>query len=610
MATKYLFILSMLWAFSTNALAQADSVTISLTYPHNEAKAVFLAGSFNNWTPETHPFKKVEQGWEIDFRLPDGYYYYKIVADGNWQPDPTHDWKINDGGSGFNSILKVGEPPVPKRMKREVALNKELLPKPILTDHPQWANLYYVAWEMAWDKIGFGTPQNGFVESYMDEGFNELIYQWDLCFITSFGIYGRNLFPAMPSLDNFYLKQREDGYIQRVYWETNGQPAHEPTKEEPMTNPPLFAWVEWRYYQISGDDSRLKRVLPVLVKYFNWIEQNCKSNDGTGLYYTTELGSGMDNTPRHGVGQAAWVDFSTQQALAAFYISKIATVVKDKDTEVSFSNKHKELSTLINQYCWNQETGFYHDLKEKGGHSPTKHIGAFWPLLAQVADNEKSAALLEHLQNREEFWRAHLVPSLSADDPEFDFMGHYWKGGVWAPTNYMVVKGLEKIGQYDLAQQIAMNHVHNMMYIHQARWPNSNKIAFEERYEDGYQTIWECYAPDRILPATRWDNTFYSRQDFVGWSGLGPIAMLIENILGFEINGAENTVTWRINRTDLHGIENIQLKDQQVTLLCQPEEHKLTLKTECTKPFKLKVMWNEKTYDLKVKSGKREIVIK
>jgi len=33
---------------------------------------------------------------------------------------------------------------------------------------------------------------------------------------------------------------------------------------------------------------------------------------------------------------------------------------------------------------------------------------------------------------------------------------------------------------------------------------------------------------------------FIPRQDFVGWSGVGPIALLIENILGIQLNGLEN----------------------------------------------------------------------
>jgi hypothetical protein len=138
----------------------------------------------------------------------------------------------------------------------------------------------------------------------MDEGFNELIYQWDSCFMTAFAVYAREVFPVMASLDNFYDKQREDGYIQRVYWEKDGSLVNAPTSDEPMVNPPLFAWMEWRCYQITGDSSRIRRVLPVLTSYDEWLTHNCRSDKNRDLYYISMLGSGMDNTPRPGCGKS------------------------------------------------------------------------------------------------------------------------------------------------------------------------------------------------------------------------------------------------------------------------------------------------------------------
>jgi hypothetical protein len=150
---------------------------------------------------------------------------------------------------------------------------------------------------MAWQKIQHGTAENGFAKSYMDEGFNELIYQWDSCFMTAFAVYAREVFPVMASLDNFYDKQREDGYIQRVYWEKDGSLVNAPTSDEPMVNPPLFAWMEWRYYQITGDSSRIRRVLPVLTSYDEWLTHNCRS-DKTGTYTIFPCSAAVWTIPR------------------------------------------------------------------------------------------------------------------------------------------------------------------------------------------------------------------------------------------------------------------------------------------------------------------------
>ena len=220
---------------------QVDTVEVTFSSAFPEAESVFVAGSFNGWRPDLRMEKEQNGIWSASILLTPGYYYYKFVVDGNWIPDPTNPLKVNDGGDSFNSILKVGDPPRPKRKEGRLgALPVGNLPRPILDGNPEWVDLYYAAWRMAWEKISFGTPENGFVNRFMDEGFNELIFQWDTVFMTMFGMYARHLFPVMPSLDNFYRKQRDNGYIQRVYSEETGEEVGVPTKEEPMVNPPLL----------------------------------------------------------------------------------------------------------------------------------------------------------------------------------------------------------------------------------------------------------------------------------------------------------------------------------------------------------------------------------
>ena len=577
-------------------------------YQSTNANKVSIAGSFNNWSADANPLTNYGDGvWKAAIELQANYYQYKIVVDGNWIPDPKNDWKINDGGDNFNSVVKVGNPATPKRKISNRAFPKNQLPEPILGTDTQFVNLYYAAWQMAWNKIQQGTSENGFEPYYMDEGFNELIYQWDICFITSFAIYGRNVFPVMPSLDNFYKKQGSDGYIQRVYWETNGKIANEPTTDEPMLNPPLFAWIEWRYYQISGDTSRFQRVLPILTKYYEWIETNCRTEKGKGLFYITGLGSGMDNTPRKNVGKAAWIDYSAQQALAALHIAKIAEVQNNAKIQEIYLEKHAEIKTQINNLLWDNNSHFYYDLTESDTLSTTMHIGAFWTLLSKVCTKENLPFMTSHLQNPDEFWRPHLVPTLAANQPEFDKKGHYWLGSVWAPTNYMVIKGLMANNELALADSIAFNHLKHISDIYFNFKPETEKIAFNERYADNYKTLWECYSSDLNEPATRWDNTFYSRQDFVGWTGLAPISLLIENVLGFDIVGKDNLINWNIKRTDRHGIKNIQLGNQKVTLICEMIDNKPNIYIKCEKAFNLMITYKAKEYFFNITKTETEI---
>ncbi len=596
--------------FTSIIIAQTDSIPVQFSFQSKSATSVSVVGSFSGWS-NSFPMKKDTSGkWSVTLKLPEKYFYYKFIVDGNWIPDPANPSKVNDGGTSYNSILKAGNPPAPTRTKRRVYFPKENLPKPIFPSRADYIKLYYAAWEMAWQKISRGTSANGFVKEYMDEGFNEMIYQWDTCFMLAFAVYGRNIFPVMQSLDNFYGKQREDGYIQRVYSEQTGLQAGDPTENEPMINPPLFAWIELRYAVISGDTTRLPRVLPILIKYFDWIEKNTQSDSIRNLYYNSPLGSGMDNTPRPFVERGGWIDATAQHALAAKCISEIAKIVKDSRTEKYFESKSRQIFFTLQKYNWNKNKNFFFDVSSGGVQNSVQHIGAFWTLHLDSYFPGRFE-FINHLRNPKEFWRPHVVPTLSADDPNYNPRGHYWRGSVWAPTNFMVVKGLEYQQQFSLADSIAENHLQNMTKIFTLGLNNDDAVPFEERYNDGYKTIWECYSPEYASPATRWDDTFFSRQDFVGWSGLGPIALFIENILGITVNGLENKITWRIHQKEEHGIERIQLRDQLISLKTIATSRGKQILIEAEKPFLLFVNWNNSSYifDIKKKRETLDITI-
>lgn len=57
-----------------------------------EAKAVFLAGTFNGWSPESTPMAKDAEGnWSVAVDQKPGRYEYKFVVDGAWCCGPGHD---------------------------------------------------------------------------------------------------------------------------------------------------------------------------------------------------------------------------------------------------------------------------------------------------------------------------------------------------------------------------------------------------------------------------------------------------------------------------------------------------------------------------------------
>lgn len=58
----------------------------SFACPAEGAKAVFLAGSFNDWNAQSTPMTNKSSGeWTADLELAPGAYEYRFVVDGEWR---------------------------------------------------------------------------------------------------------------------------------------------------------------------------------------------------------------------------------------------------------------------------------------------------------------------------------------------------------------------------------------------------------------------------------------------------------------------------------------------------------------------------------------------
>lgn len=70
-----------------------------------------IAGTFNDWRPETTPMEQRERGhWIKQLDLPPGTYEYCLVRNGfQWIPDPRAPEQKPNPFGGHNSVLKIPE---------------------------------------------------------------------------------------------------------------------------------------------------------------------------------------------------------------------------------------------------------------------------------------------------------------------------------------------------------------------------------------------------------------------------------------------------------------------------------------------------------------------
>ena len=233
---------------------------------------------------------------------------------------------------------------------------------------------------------------------------------------------------------------------------------------------------------------------------------------------------------------------------------------------------------------WNKDLQFLCDQYADDSLSNVKGIYAYWALHTDVLSKERLDQLVAHLSDTTSFNRPHRTPSLAASNPKYKANGRYWLGGVWPGTNYMLISGLTQKGYRQLAFDIAMNHYNNVFKV----------------YNDT-GTFWEYYAPEDAKPG------FMARKDFVGWTGLPPIAVLIEYIFGIRANLQEREITLDVTLTDAYGIKKYPFGENGSIDIKVEKRSNKNVKPKVTittnEPFKLLLLWENNKKEFEIRKG-------
>ena len=425
------------------------------------------------------------------------------------------------------------------------------LPEVIVEAEPDFAEFYRLTWKLAWDHV-YESDYLPF-SPYLSEGCGvNRIWIWDSCFMGMFCRYALNSFPGRATLDNLYALLNQPN-----------APIHIHHRD----NPPLFAWIEWMYYQMDSNKERLAEVLPKLTAHYDFLENLDPTEHAddpfpqmtwkkeTGGYCWSGNPSGMDNTPR-GRGDYNsiwWVDALAQQALAARYIVKIAEVLHSDNVKQRFQAEFEQKKALLQTY-WDEKTGAFIDRYRDGnGFCRVLTPASFWPLFADCATPEQRTRQFSLLTDPRKLGGVVPFPSVSRDDPAFDPEGGYWRGSVWLPVVYMGIKALEHYGEYETAARLSLDLLRHMV----RTW---------KEYDP--HTIWECYSPTECKPATNKQQQTV-RKDFCGWSALGPVSLLIENIIGISgYDSDARSLTWNPGIPEGRlGIRNLNFGGSRIDLI-------------------------------------------
>ena len=102
-------------------------------------------------------------------------------------------------------------------------------------------------------------------------------------------------------------------------------------------------------------------------------------------------------------------------------------------------------------------------------------------------------------------------------------------------------------------------------------------------------TVWENYAPEAARPGDP------AKPDFVGWTGLPGIAVLLEEVFGLQPDVPSHTLIWDVRLLDEHGVEGYPFGAKGVLdLKCSARESALEkpiIEIRSNVPVKLRVHW-------------------
>lgn len=381
--------------------------------------------------------------------------------------------------------------------------------------------------------------ENAYVWIKFDEAFNKHAYLWDDSFISWFAIDTDPQLTAS-TLGFWYSLQIQSGenkgliprqvrpeqYAENIDLYHRKTPVLNPLLSIPLTsrginNPFILGRVEIELYRKTKNESRLSKVLPKLIDYFQWVENHKKQEyiiDGNKLisYEWSNRGSGMDNSPRcKDNPDCGYVDLIAQQAALAKDIVQIATIINQERFADEFQVKYEELVQQIQIYYFDENSGFVYDILPNGEKIVDIETLAFtWSLYAKALTKKQVDKLVnKYLINKEKFGGTPLLPSLARDSLYFSDSGNYWRGGVWPPLIWVTYVGLTENGYNSLANKLARDYLE----------------LFRQSFFY-YGSLFEYYSPREISPT----NPILSqgkepeaKSDFYGW-GVLPLKLYFE----------------------------------------------------------------------------------
>lgn len=312
---------------------------------------------------------------------------------------------------------------------------------------------------------------------YSSAGGSEAIfpemYAWDTYFI-NLGLlaHGRTDIVRHHILNYLFA-------IQRWGFMPNGNRTYYLTRSQT----PVFHDSIWRYYQATGERDILYLAYPYLKQEYTAYWNAPHHQTPTGLATNCDLGdpgidarlaaiaeTGLDFTALFGPDVRQCNPLITNCALVRYArtLAALAQELGVQDEAEQWRAEAERRGQLIQQYCWNEEQGFFFDYNVvEQRQQPFWSLCAYWTLWAGVATQEQAAKLVSHLHKFEHQHGLSFTDQLYPSPLEqFTWVQWGYPSG-WPPMHIITVAGLADYGYSADARRIAEKYVALMVQLYE-----------------------------------------------------------------------------------------------------------------------------------------------
>ncbi len=333
---------------------------------------------------------------------------------------------------------------------------------------------------------------------------------WDTCFHVFMLCALKEYELAMHNLQSLFAMQEQDGFVgHMIFWKKVLPSRHvdvlqsRPSLRFPrphmssLIQPSFVAQALKRIHDETHDEQFLRRMLPSVRRYLDWLAAN-RDIDGDGLLsIITPFESGMDFKPSfdHLLGfgggkpsmalfwESAWVDlrnFLHRYRLPAIIRSRVF-LVKEVTVNVAYARDLLALARLLETLENHQDALMYRERSRKVTESMKKLmfdeqdlafydvesgtnriLKALTPsilfpmLLPGMPEDMFTKAVRRHLLDPQEFLTPYPLPSVAVNQTSFypDRSLFLWRGPTWAFNNWFLHRGLKERGFLDEADRL------------------------------------------------------------------------------------------------------------------------------------------------------------